>query len=153
MRNVLSVFIMMLSVHVCLIGQNVPQTEAVLRFLGVEDPQDLDPDEVDRLEHMMEDPVRINMMDSQALRSTGLFSAYQIAVVEDYISRHGQIHSLTELSLLDGFGEDFTTRVAPFITLDTYPKPNALLQFQTFFQTISILLTFCEKSFFPASSH
>ena len=91
-----------------------------MNLLGDVDPHELDPDEVERLEHLIDDPLMVNVMSESELRSYGIFSPYQAAVISDYISRHGPIMSLTELASLDGFGDVFADRVAPFISL----KPN-----------------------------
>ena len=99
-----------------------------MTFLGVNDPQDLDPDEVERLEHLLESPIRINGMSESELRSCGLFSPYQVAVISDYIERHGDIMSLTELSLLDGFGELFVRKVAPFVSLKSYESASSCIR-------------------------
>jgi hypothetical protein len=42
----------------------------------------------------------------------------------DYRSRHGEVLSLTELSALDGFGQDFVIRLSPFISLETNSLPG-----------------------------
>lgn len=105
---------------VSLMGQNISQSDAILSYLQVDDLQDLDQAEVEHLEHLLDNPVRINLLPESELRRTGLFSTYQIAVISDYISRHGAILSLAELSLLDGFGEAYVHRISPFISLTSY---------------------------------
>ena len=99
-------------------AQQLSGMEAIMAFLDTDDPEDMNSDDVERLEHLLESPVHINQLDRLQLRSCGLFSAYQIAVLEDYVRRHGAICSFHELSLLDGFGERFTQKVAPFVSLD-----------------------------------
>lgn len=92
--------------------------EAIIAFLGVDSPQELDADEVERLSELHDVPIRLNWASGFSLMATGLFSQYQIAVISDYRDRHGEILSLAELSSLDGFGEDFVTILAPFISLE-----------------------------------
>ena len=117
MRSVLIISVVFLLGQCALIAQQNSGMEAVLTFLGSDNPEDLDADEVERLEHLLEYPININRLDNAQLRSCGLFSAYQIAVLEDYVARHGIVGSFMELSLLDGFGEEFVRKITPFITL------------------------------------
>ena len=109
-------------------GQNRPAIDVIINFLGTDDPQELDSDEVERLEHLLEDPIRINMLDESKLRQSGLFTPYQVAVISDYISRHGPLRTFMELSYLDGFGEDFIQRVSPFIDLSIKEHMNSGLR-------------------------
>ena len=109
--------LLMLLSSAVLSAQDIVSTEAVMRFLGSDDLQEMDADEVERLEHLFDDKARINMLSEQELRSCGLFTSYQAAVIRDYIGRHGPIRSLLELSMLDGFGEEYIARAAPFISL------------------------------------
>ena len=98
-------------------GQNSMGSEAIMNFLGTDDPQDLDHDEVERLEFLLEYPLKINISDESNLRRSGLFSSYQVAVITDYISRHGPIRTSLELSYLDGFSASIVERLSPFIDL------------------------------------
>ena len=106
-------------------AQNIAPTEAVMRFLGSEDLQELDADEVEKLEYLLDDKARINMLSEQELRSCGLFTSYQAAVIRDYIGRHGPIRSLLELSMLDGFGDEYIARAAPFISLSVLEQGDS----------------------------
>jgi hypothetical protein len=109
-------------------AQNLTSTEAVMRFLGSDDLLETDADEVEKLEHLFDDKARINMLPEQELRACGLFSSYQAAVIRDYICRHGHISSLLELSMLDGFGEEYTARAAPFISLSVQEQEPATVR-------------------------
>lgn len=84
-------------------AQSAPEIEAVLGIMGVMSVEEADAEEVERLTGVMRNPVRINAASRSSLESSGLFSAYQIASLLDYRSRHGDIMSLTELSVIDGF--------------------------------------------------
>ena len=108
--------VILLSHHV-LMAQDHTGADAVMRFLGSDDLQELDADEVEKLEQLIDDPAGINILSEQELRSCGIFTPYQSAVIRDYIDRHGPIRSLLELSLLDGMGESFVMKAAPFISL------------------------------------
>ena len=111
--------------HPYLMGQNLTREDAVLRFLGSDDLHEYDADEVENLENLFDDPIRINIVSENDLRSSGVFTAYQAAVIADYIGRHGPIHSLLELSLLDGLGEGFVSKAAPFISLSAQSNASS----------------------------
>lgn len=100
-----------------LMSQTVSDIDAVLLFLGCDDPQDIDSEEMERLSALIGTPVMINQADVSDLRSCGLFTPYQVAVLDDYRSRHGDVVSFMEMSLLDGFGEEFIARLKPFVSL------------------------------------
>ncbi len=93
--------------------------EAILKFTGTDSPEDLNPYEVERLEDMLEHPLRINQVLASKLADSGLFTNYQTASLTDYIRRHGDVMSFMELAAVDGFGEDFTGKIAPFISLES----------------------------------
>ena len=96
--------------------------EAVLYLCGVSDVESLEQETVEHYARMAEHPVEINFCSHSELIATGLFSAYQAAVLCEYRSETGSVLSLTELSLLDGFGEAFVEALSLFISL----SPNSV---------------------------
>ena len=90
--------------------------DPIAEIVNMDDPSDVDADLVERLEFLQEHPLDLNGASLPDMRSSGLFSPYQLAVMTDYRERHGKIFSLYELSLLEGFGDDFVRRLAPFVT-------------------------------------
>ena len=110
--------------QISLDAQQPSVMDKIVRYTGTDDPQELELEVVEKLEHFIDNPVQINVLSESELRSCGLFTHYQVAVISEYISRHGVIRSLSELSLLDGFGEEFSSKVAPFITLVAYPDTS-----------------------------
>ena len=128
MRYLLSILSCLLCCNSVLNGQNVSRTDAILSYFGVDDPQELDSNEVERLEHIMDAPLEVNLLSESELRASGIFSPYQVAVISDYIKRHGQILSLTELALLDGFGESFVSKISPFISLNSHEVRNRIVR-------------------------
>ena len=92
--------------------------DAILRLTGADCIEELDADEIERLDDLMERPVRINQASSSVLIASGLFGHYRVVSLIDYMTRHGDVMSLTELAGVDGFGDDFVSRVAPFISLE-----------------------------------
>ena len=90
--------------------------DPIAEMMDMDDPSDIDAGQVERLEFLLEHPLDLNGASLADVRSSGLFSPYQLAVMTDYRERHGKIFSLYELSLLEGFGDDFVRRLAPFVT-------------------------------------
>ena len=117
MRRLLVMTSLILLSHSVLTGQSLSGTEVVMKFLGSDDLHELDEEEVEKLECLLDGPARINILSEQELRSCGIFTAYQSAVIRDYIDRHGPVRTLLELSMLDGMGETFVKKAAPFISL------------------------------------
>ena len=98
-------------------GQSSEELEAIMLLTGCAQPENLDEYEVERLCHYLEHPVRINSVSVTYLRSCGLFSAYQAAVLVDYRVRHGDVMSLNELSSIDGFTAEKVKALSPFISV------------------------------------
>lgn len=104
---------------VCISGmaQDVEEIECILKITGAGDVEELDVDEVERLLRLLEHPIDLNLASGSRLLSSGLFTAYQIASLEDYRSRHGNVMSFMELSVVDGFNPDIVALLKPFIRL------------------------------------
>ena len=56
--------------------------------------------------------------------SSGLMSQYQVASLLDYISRSGDVLSVSELATVDGFGEDYAKALAPFVSFRSKSLPG-----------------------------
>ena len=74
---------------------------AILVLTGASSPEELGESEIERFQHYAEHPLRINQLSHSRLLSSGLFSAYQVASLEDYRSRSGDILGVTDLGLVD----------------------------------------------------
>ena len=96
-------------------GDYIPQ---MLALTGAADVEELSEETLERFAALSSRPLPINAAGRSRLLGCGLFSAYQVASLLDYRERTGDIRSLTELALVDGFGEDFTRALAPFIRID-----------------------------------
>ncbi len=112
----------LVTVSICLISwnslaQSAEDLDRIMKLTGYDTPEEIDEHEVERLSSFLDRPVRINLASASVLRSTGLFSAYQIASLLDYRRRHGDVLSYGELSLVDGFTEDMVRLLEPFISL------------------------------------
>ncbi len=104
--------------------QEIEASDAVAAFLGADSAEEMDPYEVEKLNDLLDRPVKVNLASSSRLISCGLFTAYQAASLQDYRSNYGDVLSYSELEALDGFGTDFVRRVAPFISLESSSLPG-----------------------------
>lgn len=99
------------------------QEESVLRaalyLSGAATEEEIPADLTDRLES--EPTVRIN---SPHLKAGLLITDYQVACIRDYRAAHGDILSAQELALVDGFGADATTALAPFLSFASSRLPG-----------------------------
>ena len=109
------------------VAQEAEGIEAVMRFMGVDSPENFDPAEVERLEDFLERPLRINMVSQSRLQASGLLSPYQIASLSDYRVKYGNVMSYTELAAVDGFGPDAVQKLRPFISLECNQLHNDVM--------------------------
>lgn len=113
--------IILMSVLLCLPAAHLEaqQIEEVMRVLtGESDVENYDTELLEAVYEMLEHPVGINSSGVSVLESTGLFTPYQLASLEDYRNRHGSVMSLNELASVDGFDPEFVKVISPFITID-----------------------------------
>lgn len=94
--------------------------EAVLLLTGAGSAEELAESEFERFEALSAHPVCINLASAGRLRSCGLFSEYQVASLQDYRERTGDILSLTELGTVPGFTPELVCALAWFISLESY---------------------------------
>ena len=117
-------FLFFFSLTVQLRSQEYSGPEAVKAFLGAASDEELDVHEVERLEEYLSNPLRINFESLAEIVSSGLLSQYQAASLVDYRDRSGDILSLAELSLINGFNPDFVRKLSPFISLASFSDPG-----------------------------
>ena len=94
--------------------------EEVMMVLGVDSPEEVDPEEVERMTDLIAHPLRINMVPESRLIASGLLTRYQAASLTDYRKRHGNVMSYTELAAVDGFGPEVVGKLKNFISLECY---------------------------------
>lgn len=99
-------------------AQGYDYERAVLVLTGASSMEDLDEEVVDRFSAMASRPLRINVASEARMVSSGLFSRYQAASVADYRKRNGDILSVMELMLVDGFNEIVAGALAQFVSFD-----------------------------------
>ena len=111
----------------CIDGLYSQETDgicAIMNFAGVASEEELDEHLVEHLERFLSSPLRINQQSLAVIKKSGLFTHYQMASLEDYRLCHGDVMSLTELAAIDGFGQDFTRWITPFISLESSGYPD-----------------------------
>ncbi len=94
--------------------------DPVLEFFGASAEDELNPYDVERMEDFLARPLKVNLASSARLEESGFFTDYQIASLVDYRARHGDVLSFVELAAVDGFGQSFVTKMAPFISLESH---------------------------------
>ncbi|MBR5924781.1 MAG: hypothetical protein IKZ60_04905 [Bacteroidales bacterium] len=94
--------------------------EAVLIITGAGSPEELEESEMERFESLAANPVCINLASTARMRASGLFSDYQIASIQDYIGRTGDILSATELGRVPGFTPPVAQALALFLSFESH---------------------------------
>ena len=115
-----------LAIFICLKveAQEFDHYSVISDLIGSWTSTEVPPEEVERLERLVEHPVKINMDNLSRIKESGLFTQYQMASLVDYRSNHGDILSLNELAALDGFGDAFVRKIAPFVSLVSKRLPG-----------------------------
>lgn len=90
---------------------------AVLRITGADCLEELPQDELERFHSLAENPVHINTAGRARLLASGLFSVYQAASLLERRASAGDILSVTELGLVDGFSPQLARDLAHFVSL------------------------------------
>ena len=103
----------------------ISMLEAILLLTGAGSAEELSESELERFETLAAHPVCINLASTGRLRSCGLFSEYQVASLQDYRERTGDILSLMELGTVPGFTPGLVSALAYFISLESYSPAGA----------------------------
>ena len=86
--------------------------KAAMYLNGASSAEELEADEVERLQIIGK--VRVN---SPGRNARAILSEYQLAALDDYRRRCGDILSWEELALVDGFGKEAVEALKPFLSL------------------------------------
>ena len=97
---------------------------AMLALSGAGSPEELSEYEAERFVHYAEHPLQLNRASRAKMLSSGLFSAYQIAALEEYRKRCGDILGLTELALVDGIGRQTAEALGFFVSFESRRPPG-----------------------------
>ena len=87
---------------------------SILFLTGASDIEQLEDSVVERFASIAARPVRLNAAPRRVLAE--LLTSYQIASLEDYRRRFGDVLSIDELALVDGFGRETAEALAPFVS-------------------------------------
>ena len=98
----------------------------ILFLVGASSPEEIDESVIERYEAIAEHPLEINLSGREKLSRSGLLTRYQAASILDYRSRCGDILSLEELSMVDGFSEDYAKALSPFVSFSSRSAPGSL---------------------------
>ena len=105
-------------------AQNDDHIREIAFLNGASSEEDLDEAETDRYAHYAAHPLEINLASRSKLLSSGLLSQFQVASIEDYRSRSGDILSFAELATLPGFGKEYASALRPFLSLRSRSGPG-----------------------------
>ena len=97
----------------------------ILLLTGASSAEDLDESTLERFHALEARPLPVNMASTGRLISSGLFTAYQAASLADYRSRCGDVLSVEELALVDGFASGIAKAMEPFISFESRSPPGA----------------------------
>lgn len=105
-------------------AQDDALTRAAEFLAGASSAEELDESELERLESLLSHKININTASRARLSESGLFTPLQVAALCEYRHDSGDILSVTELSLIDGFTKESASRIAPFISMETRTSPG-----------------------------
>lgn len=88
---------------------------ALLYLSGASTLEELSEDEIELYDDLAKHPLDLNHTSRSKLLSCGLFTQFQVASILDYRKYYGDIMSLAELSLIDGFNPSLVDALSYFI--------------------------------------
>lgn len=100
-------------------AQTEAAVKAALFLTGAGSEEELDERLVEELEALENRPLSLNQASRSRLLESGLFTPYQVATLEEYRSRSGDILSFAELQRVDGFGKEVVAVLRPFLSLES----------------------------------
>jgi len=106
-------------------AQRMETISPIENLLGVWAVEEIDSEEMERLEELLSRPLKLNESKLSELTSSGLFTPFQAASIIDYRKRHGDILSFMELSRVDGFDPARVEALKPFLNLYTSDIPGS----------------------------
>lgn len=92
---------------------------AMLLISGASCIEELSEDQLDHFQSLYEHPIELNFASRSRLIASTLLSPYQVASLLQYISENGELLSYKELSLVDGFNEQFVQVLRHFTAIHT----------------------------------
>ena len=119
-----SVALVLYSIGPVMAQNRLDEYGAIARLTGEDNPESIDQQMFERLSQWLSHPLPLNHSSSSRLLSSGLFTPYQVASLIDCRERSGDILSLAELALIDGFSAETAAALAPFITFRSDALPG-----------------------------
>lgn len=105
-------------------AQEARLDDAITYLSGASSPEELDENEIERFTSLASRRVNVNTAPESRLVASGLFTRYQAASLADYRKRAGDILSVAELALVDGFDEALASALEPFVSFATSAPPG-----------------------------
>lgn len=93
--------------------------DAVLLLSGAGTLEELSEEEIELYDDLSKHPVDINNSSRSKLLSCGLFTRFQVASLIEYRQASGDVLSLAELALVDGFNPRLVDALSHFISIRT----------------------------------
>ena len=116
--------VLLTCVPVLVPAQNEDNMGSILMLSGASSEENLDEQELERFHHYLSHPLPINLASRSRLVSSGLLSQYQVASLNDYRFRYGDVLSFSELATIEGFSPEFVKRIKPFLSLASRSEPG-----------------------------
>lgn len=149
-------FIFLLSLFViCCAGNTVAQQADTIKYTGAEEIEqqienlaersDIEIDYSDWIEEinlLRQRPVNINSNDENELRRLFFLNDLQIANLLEYTRQYGQLASIYELQVIDGFNEKVVSQILPFISLSAYVPEKFSLSRALKYGSTDVMLRF-----------
>lgn len=73
----------------------------------------------DDLNYFMNNPINLNNTTKEELDRLEILSDFQVNNLLEYSKQYGNIYTIYELLLIDGFNKEIIEKILPFITLET----------------------------------
>lgn len=122
MKSLLISFIIIGAAAVCANAQDDSQIRSIMALAGAGSEEELDEQEVERYLGFLSRPLELNKAGMSRL--TEILSRYQAASLLDYSATHGDVLSFAELAQVNGFSEEFTAALRPFVSLSSDNLPG-----------------------------
>jgi len=107
-----------------LFAQEIPGNQQAIEDLVEEIAQGIDSDIdysqiTDDLNYLLENPINLNNASEQTFEKLRVLNDFQIKSLLNYIQTHGELTTLYELQLIEGFDYATIKKMLPFVTLST----------------------------------
>ena len=93
--------------------------ESLMVLNGIASEEELDLEIIERYEAYASHPLKINLLSANRLKASALLTRFQVASLVEYRLKYGDVLSLQELALIDGFGEERAKALEPFISFES----------------------------------